>query len=107
MALATSSINREPQTPAKVAALEQALQHFLLQQRQMVPIGRGASRVETRGSLADVSHIKVQAPLPEIADELCAVAQEVKAAPSDIHLGAQATEREVRREIASPYFPAL
>jgi hypothetical protein len=45
--------------------------------------------------------------LPEIADELCAVAQEVKAAPSDIHLGAQATEREVRREIASPYLPAL
>jgi len=46
--------------------------------------------------------------VPEaIARAACAVAQEVKAAPSDIHLGAQATEREVRREIASPYLPAL
>ena len=35
----------------------------------------GVASVETRGGLADVSHIKSQVPLPETADELCAVAQ--------------------------------
>jgi len=58
-------------------------------------------RVETRGALADVSLIKSQVPLPETADELCAVAQDVKAEASDIHLGTRATEREVKRLSAS------
>ena len=58
----------------------------------------GPARVETRGGLADVSDIKRQVPLPETADELCAVAQDVKAeAGRDILLGAKATEREVKR----------
>ena len=61
----------------------------------------GVARVETRGGLADVSHIKGQVPLPETADELCAVAQDVKAEARDIHLGAQATEREIKRLSAS------
>ena len=61
----------------------------------------GVLRVETRGGLADVSHIKMQVPLPETADELCAVAQDVKAEARDIRLGAQATEREVKRLSAS------
>ena len=55
------------------------------------------SRVETRSALADVSHIKMQVPLPETAEELCAVAQDVKADGRDIHLGTQATEREIKR----------
>ena len=54
-------------------------------------------RFETRGVLADVSLIRSQVPLPETADELCAVAQDVKAEASDIHLGSQATEREIKR----------
>jgi len=55
-----------------------------------------------RGSLADVSHIKGQVPLPETADELCAVAQDVKAVVArDVRLGAQATEREIKRLSAS------
>ena len=58
-------------------------------------------RMETRGGLADVSHIKRQQPLPETADELCAVARDVKAEARDIHLGTQATEREVKRLSAS------
>ena len=62
---------------------------------------RGVVRVETRGGLADLSHIKRQEPLPETADELCAVAQDVKAEARDIRLGAQATEREVKRLSAS------
>jgi CHAT domain-containing protein len=54
-----------------------------------------------RGGLADVSHIKMQVPLPETADELCAVAQDVRAEAHDIHLGAEATEREIKRLSAS------
>jgi CHAT domain-containing protein/tetratricopeptide (TPR) repeat protein len=61
----------------------------------------GAARVEPQGSLADLSHIRMQAPLPETADELCAVARDVKAAAHDIRLGAYATEREVKRLSAS------
>jgi CHAT domain-containing protein/tetratricopeptide (TPR) repeat protein len=56
-----------------------------------------AARVETRGATVNVAHIKAQVPLPETADELCAVAQGVKAEPRDIHLGSRATEREVKR----------
>ena len=59
------------------------------------------SRVQTRSGLADVSHIRMQVPLPETADELCAVAQDVKAEARDIRLGAQATEHEIKRLSAS------
>jgi hypothetical protein len=61
----------------------------------------GALRVETRGGLADVSHIKMQVPLPETADELCVVASDVKADARDIHLGARATESEIKKLSAS------
>jgi CHAT domain-containing protein len=57
-----------------------------------------AARVATRAGLADVADIRGQVPLPETADELCAVARDVKAAAGrDILLGARATEREVKR----------
>ena len=59
--------------------------------------GSGAARVATRGGLVNLADIKAQTPLPETRDELCAVAQGVKAEPRDIHLGARATEREVKR----------
>jgi CHAT domain-containing protein len=36
-------------------------------------------------------------PLPETADELCAVARDLAAPDSDVALGARATEREVKR----------
>jgi CHAT domain-containing protein len=61
----------------------------------------GVQRVETPSGLADVSHIKTQVPLPETADELCAVAQDMRADARDIHLGAQATKREIKRFSAS------
>jgi CHAT domain-containing protein len=61
----------------------------------------GVARVATRGGLADVAHLKMQVPLPETADELCAVAEDVKAQPGDVRLGAKATEREVKRLSAS------
>jgi CHAT domain-containing protein len=56
------------------------------------------ARVATRGELVNVADIKGQVPLPETADELCDVAQLIKADTArDIHLGARATEREVKR----------
>jgi CHAT domain-containing protein/tetratricopeptide (TPR) repeat protein len=82
----------------------------LAREKQSCPEGRGQRKValvaprtsvvqvETRGGLADLSHLKVQTPLPETADELCDVAQDVKAdVARDIRLGNRATEREVKR----------
>src|SRR5215510_5881781 len=57
--------------------------------------------VERRGHLVDVAHIRQQVPLPETADELCAVARDMKASSSEIRLGKQATEAEVKRLSAS------
>ena len=46
--------------------------------------------------LADVADIRVQVPLPETADELCAVAHDLFATDNDILLGARATERQIK-----------
>jgi CHAT domain-containing protein len=62
----------------------------------------GVAQLKTRGGLADLAHLKAQAPLPETADELCGVAHDVKAdLARDIRLGAAATEREMKRLSAS------
>ncbi len=58
---------------------------------------RGMAQIETRGGFADIAFLQRQAPLPETADELCAVAADLGADASDIHLGASATESEVKR----------
>jgi CHAT domain-containing protein/tetratricopeptide (TPR) repeat protein len=42
------------------------------------------------------ANIRRQPPLPETAMELCAVAEDLKVDAADIHLGAGATEREVK-----------
>ena len=57
----------------------------------------GVQRIETRAGLANVSHIKMQVPLPETADELCAVGRDLNAGTNSIRLGAQASEREIKR----------
>ena len=49
-----------------------------------------------RGGLGDVAILRRQAPLPETADELCTIANEVGAPKADIHLGASATETVVK-----------
>ena len=58
---------------------------------------RGVAPIPTRGGFADLSFLRKQAPLPETAEELCAVARDVHAEANDIYLGARATEREVKR----------
>jgi hypothetical protein len=68
----------------------------------------GVERMETRGGVVSPAHIKMQTPLPETADELCAVARDVKAEAGDILLGTKATEREVKRlSFADPSHSAL
>jgi CHAT domain-containing protein len=57
----------------------------------------GLSPVKTSGGLADGAFLSKQVPLPETAVELCTVAKSLRADPADIHLGARATEREVKR----------
>ena len=58
---------------------------------------RGVAQIQTHGALADVSFLRAQVPLPETADELCAIARDVDADPREIYLGARATEHVVKR----------
>lgn len=58
---------------------------------------RGVTPMQTRGGLANVAFLRGLTPLPETADELCAVARDVGADASQLRLGAEATEREVKR----------
>jgi CHAT domain-containing protein len=54
-----------------------------------------------RGGVADVAVLRHQPPLPETADELCAVANSLGADPDKVNLGERATEagvKELNRE---------
>jgi CHAT domain-containing protein len=57
---------------------------------------RGLTPMDMRSGLADVSLVRSQAPLPETADELCAVAGDLGVDEKELHLGADATEHEVK-----------
>ena len=50
-----------------------------------------------RSGLVELAQVRQQTPLPETADELCAVARDLKSDVNAIHLGVRATEREVKR----------
>jgi CHAT domain-containing protein len=52
-------------------------------------------------SLANLSHIRMQDPLPETAFELCAVARALNADEADLRLGASASEHEIKTLNAS------
>ena len=54
-----------------------------------------------RDGLADVSEVRGQYPLPETAEELCAVARASGAPDSAVYLGARATEATVKALSAS------
>jgi CHAT domain-containing protein len=58
---------------------------------------RGVLPLDLRRGLADVTQIRMQAPLPETADELCAVARDLRVSGDEIRLGARATEAEIKR----------
>ena len=49
-----------------------------------------------RGTRANINTLKQQFPIPETADELCAVAQSLGASESNIYLGKNATESKIK-----------
>src|SRR5262249_35674032 len=63
--------------------------------------GISVMQIAAHGGLAELAHLRIQAPLPETADELCAVARDLKAGPDAIKLGARATEHEIKAMSAS------
>src|SRR5262249_1755462 len=58
---------------------------------------RGVLPLNLRSGLADAGEIRSQVPLPETADELCAVARDLSVGEKDIWLGNRATEAEIKR----------
>ena len=56
----------------------------------------GVASIATRSGIADLAYLKAQTPLPETADELCAVARDLGADAREIRLGARASETEVK-----------
>jgi hypothetical protein len=57
---------------------------------------RGVLPLTLRSGLADAGQIRSQVPLPETADELCAVARDLGGSDKDIWLGKRATEAEIK-----------
>jgi CHAT domain-containing protein len=57
---------------------------------------RGVPELRLRSGTADIHLIRAAPPLPETADELCAVAEDLKVGAGDIYLGARATVLEVQ-----------
>jgi len=57
---------------------------------------RGTIHRYFRGNLADVELVRRQEPLPETADELCAVARLAGSAETAVHLGKKASETTVK-----------
>jgi CHAT domain-containing protein len=69
--------------------------------RQKIAALRGVARslgqVEKQGGFADAAFLRLQAPLPDTADELCAVARDIGADAAEIRLGDRARERAVKQ----------
>jgi CHAT domain-containing protein len=60
-------------------------------------VSRSPSPVPHIAGIADSTHLRLQAPLPETADEVCDVARSVGADVAEMRIGARATETEVKR----------
>ena len=61
----------------------------------------GMAPLERVDGIADVALVRAQTPLPETADELCAVGHDLGAGDGDIYLGASASETGVKALSAS------
>ena len=60
------------------------------------PQERLAVRPLVRGGLANLEKIRIELPLPETTDEICAVAENLGASSDDVRLGTHATETEIK-----------
>jgi CHAT domain-containing protein len=82
---------------AKLAREKQACPQTLWQRvAGLVEKRRSVQKVATRGGHADLDHLRLQVPLHDTADELCAVARALRFTPDDILLGAKATETSIK-----------
>ncbi len=80
-------------------------------QRQQCPKGHlpsgliaargGIAPLLQRNRIVDADYVRAQTPLPETADELCAVAHDLGAGDGDVYLGASASEMGVKALSAS------
>jgi CHAT domain-containing protein/tetratricopeptide (TPR) repeat protein len=87
---------------AKAANEKQQCAKAPMQRVAAVPASRGGVGIMAlRNGLVDVADIRAQSPLPETADELCAVARDLQVTNDDILLGARANEREIKELSAS------
>jgi CHAT domain-containing protein len=84
---------------AKLARQKQACPRTPWQQQvaTLLERRRGVVPMATRSGRPDLEHLKIQMPLHDTADELCAVAKDLKLAPDDIVLGARATEATIKK----------
>lgn len=60
-------------------------------------VSRSLAPLPLSGRTADLNHLRLQAPLPETADELCEVARSVGGNVERVRIGSRATETEVKR----------
>jgi CHAT domain-containing protein/tetratricopeptide (TPR) repeat protein len=78
---------------AKLARDKQACPQTLWQRvAGRVEKHRSVQKIATREGRADLDHLRSQVPLHDTADELCAVAKDLRLSPDDILLGGRATE---------------
>jgi len=89
--------SRYTELARRARAIEKCRETVFERVATFVGLRGGFTPVATRGGLADLDHLKRQKPLPETADELCAVARDLGADVRSMHLGAKATESEVKR----------
>jgi CHAT domain-containing protein len=63
---------------------------------QRIASSRSLKSKMVRRGVTDLDLLRRQSPLPETADELCAVARDLKAAESDVYLGVRASEAKLK-----------
>jgi tetratricopeptide (TPR) repeat protein/CHAT domain-containing protein len=63
----------------------------------LTAVRRTVQPLKLRSGLVDVATVRSQVPLPETADELCAVAHDLGVMGNEIRLGQRATETEIKR----------
>jgi CHAT domain-containing protein/tetratricopeptide (TPR) repeat protein len=63
----------------------------------LTAVRRTVRPLKVRSGLVDVAAVRAQVPLPETADELCAVAHDLGVSGGEVRLGQRATEAEIKR----------
>ena len=94
-------LDGNPEKPWQVDAAHRAREkeHCPKAMQQVASVlgpGGGVAPLDQQKGVSDVALIRFQAPLPETADELCAVADDLGVRSDEIRLGSRATEREVK-----------